>query len=83
MELTDEPHYIYPEADENLLDPILQPFVNLGLISNQDITNMQQAIINSKGSKVDITLFIPPFWLGLEKSRAELETMGFFPEPTF
>jgi hypothetical protein len=78
MELSTEFHYIYSEADETLLDSILQPFVELGLIGNQDITNIQQAIISNRGKRISVTDFIPPFWLSLQKTREDLEVMGFF-----
>lgn len=80
MELSTEPLWIYPEANETLLDSILEPFVQQGLITQADVTTMQQHIVNSQGTFVNVTEFIPAFWLSVQKTREELEAMGFFPE---
>ena len=79
MELSTEPLWIYPEADETLLNSILEPFGQQGLITQADIVLMQQHIINSRGTFVDATEFIPTFWLEKRETREGLEAMGFFP----
>jgi hypothetical protein len=81
MELSTEPLWIYPEADETLLNSILEPFIQQGLITQADVVLMQQHIINSRGTFVNVTEFIPTFWLSVQKTREGLEGMGFFPEP--
>lgn len=80
MELVDEPFYIHPQADKNQLDSILNRFVLQGLIFPQDIEKVRNAIVASRGKKVDVTVFIPKFWLDRKKTRAQLELLGFFPE---
>ena len=79
MELSTEPLWIYPEADETLLNSILEPFVQQGLISQADAVLMQQHIVNSRGAFVNVTEFIPTFWLSVQKTREELEAMGVLP----
>lgn len=74
---------LYPchvEADEHCLDVFVQPFIDDGSIDAQVLTDMQQAIVDAKGSYIDTLGNLPDFWVMAGLNDDQMIADGWFPD---
>lgn len=80
LAMFDTPFYVHPDADEHELDPLIQPFVDAGLVPEQDLIDVQNVIVNNRGSHINILDIIPDYWELDALTNQQMEDLGFYQE---
>ncbi|ARV58080.1 hypothetical protein BZZ01_05015 [Nostocales cyanobacterium HT-58-2] len=78
LEIPDGTLFIHKNANENIFDKYLSPFVASQKITFLDVTKIKLVIINNKGKNVRVVDNIPNYWKKQSKTREQLQQEGWF-----
>lgn len=80
LPIDSEEFYIHPEANKHLFDDFLQLFVDGGVITFQDVFDIQNNIEANRGNKVNLQDMVPSVWFEQLVNHQFLIDNGWFGE---
>lgn len=78
LEIPDDDLYIHLDADEHIFDQFFQSLVESGVIKEQELIDVQEAIATYKEAQAQIKNLIPNYWKQQAKTREQLQQDGWF-----
>lgn len=74
--------WVHREADPHIMDALIQPFVDSGDVTPEELTAIQDAIRKNAGNYLEDTdVFVPQFWLQTGLTAAQMEAEGWWGSP--
>jgi len=69
---------VHQMADGETVRPIVQPYVNAGKLTEQEVADLVALVQTKVGQRLVVWDIIPDFWKAMSKTREELTALGFF-----